>query len=202
MKKLLVVLLSAALFVSLCACSNGQGSSKEPSASETKESEAKESEAEAADEKAQEQEDSQQAESQEASAAEQETAEEPAEEPAETAEVKSFKAEGYTIYYEAVPEDKVDEVIGDLVEFIDTDGVDMEQNRLFYIHYTGAEQNGQEVQLSTIWRSISWGKILFTVDGVDYRQPSILMSSGTQTYITYLFVPAGTPDNADVSIKY
>ncbi len=191
MKRMVAILLSAALLVSLCACSGGQSSSAKPSAGEKEET----AEAEAPEEKAQE----------EASSAEEAPAEEPAEEPVEEPaepEMKFFKAEGYTIYYEVVTTDRVGEVIGDLVEFIDTDDVDMEQNRLFYIHYTAAEKDGQAVELSTIWRSISWGKILFTVDGIDYRQPTILMSSGTQTYITYLFVPADTPEDADVSIKY
>ena len=124
------------------------------------------------------------------------------EDPAEPAEEKMFEAEGYTIYYEVVPQDRVEEVVGDLAQYVDTDGIDLEKNRLFYIHYTSAEQNGEEVQMGKIWRSISWGAITFTVDGVDYRQPSILMSSGTQTYITYLFVPAETPDDAPVSLKY
>ena len=124
--------------------------------------------------------------------------------PAETAaeEEKFFEADGYKIYYEVVPQDRVEEVVGDLAQYVDTDGIDLEKNRLFYIHYTSAEQNGEEVQMGKIWRSISWGAITFTVDGVDYRQPSILMSSGTQTYITYLFVPAETPDDAPVSLKY
>lgn len=143
---------------------------------------------------------SEETETQDASSAEQDTADAPAE--AEAVEEKFFEAEGYKIFYEAVPQDKVEEVVGDLAQYVDTDGVDMETNRLFYIHYTSAQQNGEEVQIGKIWRSISWGAITFTVDGVDYRQPSILMSSGTQTYITYLFVPAETPDDAPVSLRY
>ena len=143
---------------------------------------------------------SEETETQDASSAEQDTADVPAETAAE--EEKFFEADGYKIYYEVVPQDRVEEVVGDLAQYVDTDGIDLEKNRLFYIHYTSAEQNGEEVQMSKIWRSISWGAITFTVDGVDYRQPSILMSSGTQTYITYLFVPAETPDDAPVSLKY
>lgn len=118
------------------------------------------------------------------------------------AENPSFEAGGYTITYEVVAQDQVDAVVGDLAQWVDTEGVDMEANRLLYIHYTSATQNGEEMQLGRVFMGLSWGNLVFTVDGVDYTQDSLLMSSGTQTYLTYLFVPADTPDDVAVSIQY
>ena len=118
------------------------------------------------------------------------------------AENPSFEADGYTISYEVVAQDQVDAVVGDLAQWVDTEGVDMEANRLLYIHYTAATKGGEEMHLGKVFMGLSWGNLVFTVDGVDYTQDSLLMSSGTQTYLTYLFVPADTPDDAAVSIQY
>lgn len=108
----------------------------------------------------------------------------------------------YKVYYEIVPQAEHEQVVGDLEQFVKNEGVDMEKNRVFYIRYTGAEEDGQEVKMSSIWRDISWSKLVFSVGGTDYQQPSILMSTGTQVYITYLFVPNNTPDDVSVSISY
>ena len=131
---------------------------------------------------------------------------EPTPEPTATPEPApqsgSFKAGDYTLYYEVVARDRVAEVVGDLERYVDTEGVDMEKNRLFYIHYTSAKKDGKEVRLANAVFGISFGNVRFTVDGKVYTQPSILMSSGTQTYLSYLIVPAETPDTAAVSIRY
>lgn len=131
---------------------------------------------------------------------------EPTPEPTATPEPApqsgSFKAGDYTLYYEVVARDRVAEVVGDLERYADTEGVDMEKNRLFYIHYTSAKKDGKEVRLANAVFGISFGNVRFTVDGKVYTQPSILMSSGTQTYLSYLIVPAETPDTAAVSIRY
>ena len=131
---------------------------------------------------------------------------EPTPEPTATPEPApqsgSFKAGDYTLFYEVVARDRVAEVVGDLEKYADTEGVDMENNRLFYIHYTSAKKDGKEVRLANAVFGISFGNVRFTVDGKVYTQPSILMSSGTQTYLSYLIVPAETPDTAAVSIRY
>ena len=131
---------------------------------------------------------------------------EPTPEPTATPEPApqsgSFKAGDYTLFYEVVARDRVAEVVGDLEKYVDTEGVDMEKNRLFYIHYTSAKKDGKEVRLANAVFGISFGNVRFTVDGKVYTQPSILMSSGTQTYLSYLIVPAETPDTAAVSIRY
>ena len=131
---------------------------------------------------------------------------EPTPEPTATPEPApqsgSFKAGDYTLFYEVVARDRVAEVVGDLEKYVDTEGVDMENNRLFYIHYTSAKKDGKEVRLANAVFGISFGNVRFTVDGKVYTQPSILMSSGTQTYLSYLIVPAETPDTAAVSIRY
>jgi len=131
---------------------------------------------------------------------------EPTPEPTPTPEPKpqtgSFKAGSYTIFYEVVARDRVGEVVGDLEQYADTEGVDMEKNRLFYIHYTSAQKDGKEERLASAIFGISFNNVRFTVDGKEYTQPSILMSSGTQTYLTYLLVPADTPDTAAVAIRY
>ncbi len=146
------------------------------------------------------------AEAEEAPAETPEPTAEPTPEPTATPEPApqsgSFKAGDYTLYYEVVARDRVAEVVGDLEKYVDTEGVDMEKNRLFYIHYTSAKKDGKEVRLANAVFGISFGNVRFTVDGKVYTQPSILMSSGTQTYLSYLIVPAETPDTAAVSIRY
>ena len=146
------------------------------------------------------------AEAEEALAETPEPTAEPTPEPTATPEPApqsgSFKAGDYTLYYEVVARDRVAEVVGDLERYVDTEGVDMEKNRLFYIHYTSAKKDGKEVRLANAVFGISFGNVRFTVDGKVYTQPSILMSSGTQTYLSYLIVPAETPDTAAVSIRY
>ncbi len=146
------------------------------------------------------------AEAEEAPAETPEPTAEPTPEPTATPEPApqsgSFKAGDYTLYYEVVARDRVAEVVGDLERYVDTEGDDMEKNRLFYIHYTSAKKDGKEVRLANAVFGISFGNVRFTVDGKVYTQPSILMSSGTQTYLSYLIVPAETPDTAAVSIRY
>lgn len=126
----------------------------------------------------------------------------PSPEPTPEAEKPFFMVKEYKVYYEIVPQAEYEQVVGDLEQFVKSDGVDMEKNRVFYIRYNGAEEDGQEVKMSSIWRDISWSKLVFSVGGTDYQQPSILMSTGTQLYITYLFVPNSTSDDVSVSISY
>ncbi|MDR0841691.1 MAG: hypothetical protein LBN26_09990 [Christensenellaceae bacterium] len=126
----------------------------------------------------------------------------PSPEPTPEAEKPFFMANEYKVYYEIVPQAAYEQVVGDLAQYVDNNGVNMDKDRVFYIRYTGAEEDGQEVKMSSIWRNISWSKLVFSVGGTDYKQPSILMSTGTQVYITYLFVPNNTPDNVSVSIRY
>ena len=94
---------------------------------------------------------------------------EPTPEPTATPEPApqsgSFKAGDYTLYYEVVARDRVAEVVGDLERYVDTEGVDMEKNRLFYIHYTSAKKDGKEVRLANAVFGISFGNVCFTVDG-------------------------------------
>ena len=118
------------------------------------------------------------------------------------AEVKKVEADGYTISYEVVAQDQVDQVVGDLAQYINTEGVDMQKTRLLYIRYISAEKEGQEVKLGSALMNTDRGKFVFCVDGTEYTQTSLLMNTGTQTFLTYLFVPAETIDDADVSIKY
>lgn len=142
------------------------------------------------------------AEAEEAPAETPEPTPEPTATPEPAPQSGSFKAGDYTLFYEVVARDRVAEVVGDLGKYVDTEGVDMENNRLFYIHYTSAKKDGKEVRLANAVFGISFGNVRFTVDGKVYTQPSILMSSGTQTYLSYLIVPAETPDTAAVSIRY
>ncbi|MBR3430431.1 MAG: hypothetical protein IKG87_10065 [Clostridia bacterium] len=124
------------------------------------------------------------------------------EDPAEPAEEKMFEAEGYTICYEVVPQDRVEEVVGSLAQYAKSDDMDMEKSKLLYIHYTAAKQNDQEMHLGSVIFSLSKKNLLFIVDGIEYTQTSMLINSGTQTYITYLIVPIETTDDAEVSIQY
>lgn len=121
---------------------------------------------------------------------------------AEAAEEKSFNADGFVIYYEVVPQDQVDQVVGDLAKYVDTEGMDPATTRLLYIHYTRIEVDGENQHMGRVFMNLSWSAFKFTVDGKEYTSDSMLMSSGTQTFLTCLFVPVETPDDAEVSIKY
>ena len=126
----------------------------------------------------------------------------PSPDPAPEAEPLFFAAKEYTVYYEAVPQNRQEEEVGTLADYIDTEEVDMERNRIFYIRYTGAEKDGETIRMGSVWSNIPWYKIVFSVGGTDYQQSSLLINSGTDLYITYLFVPIDTPDDVPVSINY
>lgn len=121
---------------------------------------------------------------------------------AEAEDENKFTAGGYTIWFEVVPQDQVEAVVGSLAQYAKTEGEDMEANRLLFIHYTKAEIDGKEVRMGSALISLSMGQARFNVDGTEYTQSSLLMNSGTQLFLTYLIVPAETADDAAVSISY
>ncbi len=120
----------------------------------------------------------------------------------EEAAVKIFEWDGTTYTYEVVTEDKIEEIVGTLSQYAQTEGADMEANKLFYLHYISAEKDGQQLNLGRAVMNLPLANIRFIVNGIEYIQTGILMSSGRGIFLTYLIVPADTTDDAEVSIEY
>ena len=83
-----------------------------------------------------------------------------------------------------------------------TDGLDMEANRILYIHYISVVMDGEELALARSLMGLSVGRFIYTIDGKDYSESGLLMNTGTQLFLTALVVPAETPDDVEVTARY
>ena len=121
---------------------------------------------------------------------------------AEEADIRTFTWDGTVYSYESGTLDKLADVVDGLSQYVSTDGADMSANRLFFIHYLSAEKDGQQLNIGRAVMNLPLAQIRFIVNGIEYIETGVLMSSGRGVYLTCLIVPADTADDAEVSIEY
>ena len=115
----------------------------------------------------------------------------------------SFMVEDYQVFYEIVPQADYEQVFGAFKPFFDGPAADAETERVFYIRFTGAEIDGEPVNMGYSWRSaLPVSRFIYTIDGTDYQQSALNAGIADDLYYTYIFVPKDTPDDVQVSIRY